>query len=134
MLLEQPITTEQNCKNKTSRLDELVQQYEDPVKALVHKLLEEYVEQSFQEFMGNRIGQIIERESDGKAIKDYRNGYRQVNQAVVDSLVMNNSSIGLLVLLRVQCSLGYSMKRSVSSMFYATEGQLPFAVSSSSVF
>ena len=93
MLLEQPITTEQNCKNKTSRLDELVQQYEDPVKALVHKLLEEYVEQSFQEFMGDRIGQIIERESDGKAIKDYRNGYRQVNQAVVDSLVMNNFRI-----------------------------------------
>lgn len=71
----------------------MVQQYEDPVKALVHKLLEEYVEQSFQEFMGDRIGQIIERESDGKAIKDYRKGYHQVNQAVVDSLVMDNFRI-----------------------------------------
>jgi len=93
MLLEQPIISTDSFNNKNNRFDELVNQYEEPVRALVHKLLEEYVEHSFREFMGNRIGEIVTRESDGLAVKDYRNGHREINQAVVDSLILNNFRI-----------------------------------------
>jgi len=46
--------------------------YEDPVRATVHRLLEEYVEKAFREFMEGRTGMVIQGTTDGKAVKDYR--------------------------------------------------------------
>ena len=73
-----------------SRFEELIQQYQDPVKALVHELLEKYVQEEFQEFIGPRIGKEIFRESDGKPVVEYRNGVRNIKQAMVDTLALND--------------------------------------------
>ena len=83
-------TEEINQKKPQGRLEELLTQYEEPTKAIVHRVLEEYVEKSFNEFMGNRVGLEFERESDRRVIRDYRNGKREVQQAVIDSLVLEN--------------------------------------------
>lgn len=82
-----------NIKTETSRFDTLVQQYENPIKATVHLMLEEMVESAFQEFMGTRIGKSVSREKDGKEVIDYRNGYRQVKQAVVDTLILSDFQV-----------------------------------------
>ena len=82
-----------NTKTETSRFDTLVQQYENPIKATVHLMLEEMVESAFQEFMGTRIGKPFSRGKDGKEIIDYRNGYRQVKQAVVDTLILTDFQV-----------------------------------------
>ena len=82
-----------NTKTETSRFDTLVQQYENPIKATVHLMLEEMVESAFQEFMGTRIGKPVSRVKDGKEIIDYRNGYRQVKQAVVDTLILTDFQV-----------------------------------------
>jgi transposase-like protein len=62
--------------------------YQDPVRATVHRLLEEYVEQAFNEFMNGRTGVMVRRETDGKVLKDYRNGYREIKQITVDTLAL----------------------------------------------
>ncbi|MGV7930856.1 MAG: hypothetical protein AB2L13_18480 [Spirochaetota bacterium] len=54
--------------------------YEDPVRATVHRLLEEYVEKAFSEFMEGRTGSVVHRASGGKPTRDYRNGYRDIKQ------------------------------------------------------
>lgn len=92
MLLEQYAEQLEECneKNDKSRFEELLQNYEDPVRAIVHRILEEYVEGAFQEFMGGRSGAVVERSSDGKPIKDYRNGYRTVKQVPIDTLLLQN--------------------------------------------
>lgn len=82
-----------NTKTETSRFQTLVQQYENPIKATVHLMLEEMVEAAFQEFMGNRIGKSVIRGKDGKEVIDYRNGYRQVKQAVVDTLILSDFQV-----------------------------------------
>ncbi len=82
-----------NEKKVEPRFNELVQQYEDPIRATVHRLLEEYVQKSFIEFMGNRIGNEFYRESDEKVIRDYRNGYRTVKQLTIDTQVLENFKI-----------------------------------------
>jgi putative transposase len=84
---------DRNKKTGTSRLDVLVQKYENPIKATVHLMLEEMVESAFQEFMGNRIGELVSRDKDGIAVIDYRNGYRQVKQAVVDTLILSDFQV-----------------------------------------
>ena len=77
MSLPQAYTNENMFNNKIDRLDLLIQQYEDPIRAIVHRTLEEYVERAFNEFIGDRIGKECARASDGKQVLDYRNGYRQ---------------------------------------------------------
>jgi len=95
MLLPHNITETENCnqKRETSRLSELLEQYEEPVRAIVHKTLEEYVEKSFEEFMAGKIGTVVPRISDGKPITEYRNGTREVKQVVVDTLVLDDFRI-----------------------------------------
>ncbi|HMD12996.1 MAG TPA: IS256 family transposase [Bacteroidota bacterium] len=92
MLTEQYARQLEECNEKKdqSRFEELLQNYEDPVRATVHRVLEEYVEGAFREFMGDRSGAVVERTSDGKPIKDYRNGYRTVKQVPVDTLLLQN--------------------------------------------
>lgn len=82
MLTEHAARHIEECNEKiaTSRFEQLMSLYEDPVRATVHRVLEEFVEHAFQEFMGTRIGTVVERASDGKRIKDYRNGHRVVKQ------------------------------------------------------
>jgi len=91
MLLEQSNIALGEIKEKTeeSRFFELVKQYEDPVKATVHRVLEQYTETAFEEFMHGRAGQIVRRESDGLEIKDYRNGSRIIGQLPVDTMILN---------------------------------------------
>lgn len=84
---------EGNQKTENHRIDELIQEYKDPVKAITHRVLEEYVQEAFNEFMGTRIGSEIIRESDGKLVVDYRNGYREAKQVVIDTLVLNHFRI-----------------------------------------
>jgi transposase-like protein len=76
-----------------SRLNELMSRYEEPVRAIVHRTLEEYVERAFAEFMEGRAGTIRPRASDGKAVMEYRNGTRNVKQAVIDTLVLKDFRI-----------------------------------------
>ncbi|HNW27100.1 MAG TPA: transposase, partial [Spirochaetota bacterium] len=92
MLTEQYARQLEECneKNEKSRFDELLQLYEDPVRATVHRVLEEFVEGAFREFMGDRCGSVIERASDGKPIKDYRNGHRLVKQVPIDTLILRD--------------------------------------------
>jgi putative transposase len=79
-----------NQKVAGGRLDELISRYEDPIKALVHRTLEEYVEKAFAEFMGERIGTVLPRESDGRPVRDYRNGSRTVKQVMIDTLALQD--------------------------------------------
>lgn len=80
--------TEINQKTDPSRFEELMTNYEDPVRATVHRLLEEYVEKAFIEFMEGRTGAVIRRSTDGKPIKDYRNGYRDIKQVPIDTMLL----------------------------------------------
>lgn len=95
MLLEQHVEPVEECNEKTAtgRLGELISQYEDPVRAIVHQALENYVEGAFREFMGGRIGSIVERSSDRALVQDYRNGYRTVKQVPIDTLILQNFRI-----------------------------------------
>jgi len=81
---------ENNCNNNllVSRYEEIVQQYEDPIRAMVHRTLEVYIEKAFEEFIGGNIGKYLHRAGDGKIVKEYRNGYRY----------MKHCSIGMLPL------------------------------------
>jgi len=82
---------EENKENSVpSRLEELTQAYENPVKALVHDFLERCVQEEFQKFIGPRIGKEMDRETDGVPVKEYRNGVRNVKQVMVDSLALKN--------------------------------------------
>ena len=51
-----------------SRLEELIEQYETPVKAIVHQLLESFVREEFEAFIGPRIGETLNRASDGQEV------------------------------------------------------------------
>jgi len=82
-----------NQNSHQSRLEELIARYEDPIRAIVHRTLEEYVERSFTEFMEGKIGTKIPRASDGELVTEYRNGNREVKQAVIDSLVLQGFRI-----------------------------------------
>src|SRR5512145_2291776 len=82
-----------NQKVSCDRLTELISRYEEPVKAIVHRTLEEYVERAFIEFMGDRIGTEQLRETDGKPVMDYRNGSRTVKQVMVDTLALQDFRI-----------------------------------------
>lgn len=82
-----------NQNSNPSRLEELIASYEDPVRAIVHRTLEEYVERSFAEFMDGRIGVQIPRATDGELVTEYRNGNREIKQAVIDSLVLRGFRI-----------------------------------------
>lgn len=95
MLLEQftELLPKVNEKNNYTRLEELIEQYREPVKAIVHQVLERYVQESFEEFMSNRKGLLIPRASDKKEVIDYKNGYRILRQAVIDTLVLENMKI-----------------------------------------
>jgi len=95
MLLPQDSIETEDCnqKREPGRLSELLEQYEEPVRAIVHKTLEEYVEKSFEEFMEGKIGTVVPRISDGKPITEYRNGMREVKQVVVDTLVLDDFRI-----------------------------------------
>ena len=68
MLSEQYARQLEECneKTETSRFEELLQHYEDPVRATVHRVLEEYVEGAFREFMGDRRGTVVERASEDR--------------------------------------------------------------------
>ena len=92
MLSEQYDRQFEECNEKieTSRFEELIKLYEDPVRATVHRILEEYVEGAFREFMGTRCGVVVERTSDGTPVKDYRNGHRLVKQVPIDTLVLRD--------------------------------------------
>jgi len=90
-LVESHENFNQNFEN--SRLNELMASYEDPVRAIVHRILEEYVERSFAEFMEGKIGTMVARASDGQPVTEYRNGTREVKQAVVDTLVLKGFRI-----------------------------------------
>ena len=56
-------------------------------------MLERYVQESFEEFMSNRKGLLLPRATDKKEVIDYRNGYRILKQAVIDTLVLENMKI-----------------------------------------
>ncbi len=75
-----------NQNSSPSRLKELMDQYEEPVRAIIHRTLEEYVERCFNEFIQGKIGTKIPRASDHQLVTEYRNGSREVKQAVIDSL------------------------------------------------
>jgi len=92
MLAEQCTRPHEECneKIKPGRLDDLLSLYEDPVRATVHRVLEEYVEAAFTEFMGGRVGAEVARTSDRKPVIDYRNGHRTVKQVTVDTLVLRD--------------------------------------------
>jgi putative transposase len=95
MLSEQYAKQLEECNEKIEpcRFDELIRLYEDPVRAMVHQILEEYVDSAFRQFMGNRTGVLVERTSDGKPITDYRNGHRLVKQVPIDTLILRNFKI-----------------------------------------
>ena len=80
---------ESNKKTESSRFGELLANYEDPIRATVHRILEEYVEKAFTEFMGGRSGTVVQRSTDGKPVIDYRNGSRTVKQLPVDTLLLH---------------------------------------------
>jgi putative transposase len=94
LLTQNTIPTEDCNQNSTpSRLEELLARYEEPVRAIVHRTLEEYVERCFTVFMQGKIGTEIPRASDGKLVTEYRNGNREVKQAVIDTLVLQDFRI-----------------------------------------
>jgi len=90
-MLQPTYTYEENdCNNNllVSRYEEIAQQYEDPIRAMVHRTLEVYIEKAFEEFIRGNIGKYVHRAGDGKIVKEYRNGYRY----------MKHCSIGMLPL------------------------------------
>lgn len=91
----QQTTTHEKIKQneEPSRLEIQIQQYEEPIRGIVHHLLERFVQEEFERFVGPRIGQQITRETDGQKVKDYRNGERIVKQLVVDTMVLQNFRI-----------------------------------------
>lgn len=94
MHAQQTTTPEEIKQNeRPSQFEELIQQYGDPVRGIIHHLLEEFVRAEFDQFMGPRVGQLIVRDTDGKPVYDYRNGDRVVKQLVVDTLVLNDFRI-----------------------------------------
>jgi putative transposase len=95
MLLSQNDISTEDCNQNSipSRLEELIARYEEPVRAIVHRTLEEYVERCFTEFIEGKIGNEIPRASDGKPVTEYRNGTREVKQAVIDTLVLKGFRI-----------------------------------------
>jgi hypothetical protein len=64
------------CKNEftQNRFEELMQQYEDFIKALVHRSCELYVEEAFEEFIRGKTGKLVKRSNDGKMVTEYCNG------------------------------------------------------------
>ncbi len=57
LLTHNTIPTEDCNQNSTpSRLEELLARYEEPVRAIVHRTLEEYIERCFSEFIEGKIG------------------------------------------------------------------------------
>jgi hypothetical protein len=60
-----------------------MQKYEDPLKALVHHILETYIEEAFKEFIGEKIGKQVICGSDGAVIKEYRNGYQYSKHSMI---------------------------------------------------
>lgn len=83
-----------NLKNlEESRFNKLVTHYGNEVKAVVHSLLEQYTNDAFIEFMEGRTGIEVPRESDGKIIIDYRNGFREVKQLMVDTMSLQNFQV-----------------------------------------
>lgn len=73
-----------------NRFEEVMQRYEDPMKALVHRALEAYIEEAFKEFIGEKIGKPVIRASDGAVIKEYRNGYRYIKHSMIGTLMLND--------------------------------------------
>jgi len=55
--------------------------------------LERFVQEPFEEFMGDRTGNRVIRDSDKKEVIDYKNGYRTVKQAMIDTLILENMKI-----------------------------------------
>lgn len=95
-MLQSNISTEDCNQNSTpSRLKELIARYEEPVRAIVHRTLEEFVERCFTEFIEGKIGTEIPRASDRKPVTEYRNGHREVKQAVIDTLVLHGFRINI---------------------------------------
>ena len=86
-------TPDGNQNTELSRLEELISMYENPVRAIVHGLLEQYVKEEFEAFIGPRIGQLVTRESDGQEVRDYRNGNRIIKQVIVDTLALENFQV-----------------------------------------
>jgi len=76
-----------------SRFFKLVTQYGDEIKAVVHSLLEQYTIEAFNEFMDGRSGKDVIRDSDGKIVTDYRNGFREVKNLMVDTMSLQNFQI-----------------------------------------
>lgn len=81
-----------NCNNdlQLSRYEEIVQRYKDPIRAMVHRTLEVYVDEAFEEFIGDKIGVYVPRASDNKVVKEYRNGYRYIKHGVVGMLALED--------------------------------------------
>jgi len=61
MLSEQYARQLEECNEKieSCRFDELIQLYEDSVQAMVHPMLEEYVDSAFRQFMGIRTVALL---------------------------------------------------------------------------
>ena len=80
------------CKKEftQNRFEELVQQYEDFIKALVHRSCELYVEEAFEEFIREKIGKHVKRSSDGKMVMEYRNGYRYIKHGIIGTIALSN--------------------------------------------
>ena len=91
-MLAQRIENTVDDKRNNSELERLIQQYQDPVKAMVHGFLERCVEESFEEFMGPRIGEYFVNKK-GNETKDYRNGYRKIGQLMVDTMTLNDFKV-----------------------------------------
>ncbi|MCX8124567.1 MAG: transposase [Spirochaetes bacterium] len=68
----------------------MVQQYEDPIKAIVHRTLEVYIEEAFEEFIGDTIRKAMLRAGDNKIVKEYRNGYRYLKHGIVGTLALTH--------------------------------------------
>ncbi len=86
---------ENDCNNNllVSRYEEIVQQYEDLIRAMVHGTLEVYIEKAFEEFIGDNIGKYVHRAGDGKIVKEYRNGYRYMKHCTIGMLPLTGISI-----------------------------------------
>lgn len=91
-MLAQKIENIEIDKKNNGELERLIQQYKDPVKAMVHGFLERCVEESFEEFMGPRIGEYFVNRK-GNKTQDYRNGYREVGQLMVDTMALNDFKV-----------------------------------------
>lgn len=92
MLQTQCTSTQKYCNKeiKVNRFGQVLQQYEDPIKALAHRTFEVYVEEAFEEFIGGNIGKCIQRARDGKMVREYRNGYRYIKHGVIGTILLSN--------------------------------------------